>query len=257
MTGPDFLGLLPEEARAAVDPSKVSVRRAPVKGLADQVGGRRPFPRGVQRPTAHPTVTVTARATREHERRALRRMRADNRQITLSRAQLSCIHQWYRHPVQCGLRALPGAVRKRFQAWTREMGRTVYATRSRRILVVLLVCREFGCTDPATGRTTLAGIGTGHLASLLPSERTAHAHVGRHTVRCRVHRADRPRLPCGVGDPRSGNCGLLDELLLSGLLWDAYQPRSSTCPRWAVGPSLFGLLVVVVAGDQERQETPE
>ena len=248
MGSDDFLRALPlpPEAREALTGWTYRGRRRNDGFARQQTASRRPFP-PVGPALNHPTHVVEARDLAEHERRNIRRLRADDRQITLRPAQLAFVAACWKHPVSVGLNSLPRARREQLRAWLRKMGRTPHSHRARCLITLTCVLQHFGVV--LDGRRVVAGLGLWHLASLLPSDRTANAHVGRGAVGARYHRIDRPRLTCGTGDPSSGNCGFLHELRLAGLVLELFQPSPWGAPRWAKGPSGFCLVVVVMTPD--------
>ena len=250
----EFLKLIPAAAQKHVDARRLKTRPTN-DGSARQFTGTRPaFPTQDGRPvgpaTNHPTQVVTTRALQEYDRRTLARLRADPSQITLRPAQIAFVHACFKHPVSVGLASLSSSRRDRLRAWLRKMKRTPYSHRGRCLITLACVLEHFGRT--VDGHQVVTGLGLGHLASLLPSDRFTHAgtHIGRGTLAARYHRVDRPRLSCGTGDPASGNCGFLHELRLAGIVLELFQPAPIGTPRFALGPSGFALIVVVLTTDR-------
>jgi len=254
----EFLSLIPVEARVHVDASRLASRTRDDGSARQVTANRRAFPTDNGRPvgpaTNHPTQIITNRAQREFDRRTLRRLRADPRQITLRPAQIAFVHACFKHPVSVGLTSMSPGRRARMRSWLRTMGRTPQSHRGRCLITLACVLEQFGRS--VDGHVIVTGLGLGHLASLLPSDRFANGrtHIGRGTLAARYHRCDRPRRACGTGDPRSGNCGLLHELRLAGLVLDTYQPSPVGAPRYGLGPSGFALLVVVLAADDDKPD---
>jgi len=203
---------------------------------------REPMPSGVARPTRFHAVTVSRAAQREADRRE--RVTGRKGGVPMSASMCAAARAWIAHPDTVGLASLPRAEAQALRVHLRRMGRSTHSQRGRRLIGLYCVVRAFA-SQAGTGEQVVAGLGVGALASLFRSDRDASAHVGRHAIRAKYHRADRARLASGHGDPAAGNCGLIDELELAGLL-RAFQPAAGSAPRWCLGSKGFPFLAVVV-----------